>query len=293
MTMLIELDHTSSGAQICAALVKDAEFAGLVNLQAASKKSDLYMAVVKSANAKFADLGSDIKLDRHDVKKAVIAAIYGGTHQTASASLTEATGLAQKDAPELHSAFWLAIKEVMSPVMLVEKYVGKLVKAVAEVSETFELPLASGGTVLFRPQTADAPVKASELHQVDPFTGQVKYQKLNLDDTTELQAKLQVKAITAAYVQSFDAYILANVQDKLAEAGVYFLAKHDAYLVAPEYEEFLKQTVSAVMADMFAGKPLDDLRAALESKYQIDLPQFEDYGSFDANVILGAKFLIA
>ena len=288
---MIELDHTSSGAQICAALVRDDEFAALVNLKAGRKKADLYAAVASEANAEFAALGSSAEpLNRSDVKTAVIAAIYGGTHITASDSLTAATGLKQSENKAEHSAFWKAIKSKMKPVMAVESYIKALVEAVSESHDSFELPLASGGSVTFYPKAKET-VKKKCLHRSNFLTGEKLNSKWEVEEPAE--AKVAVKSVTASYVQGYDALILAKVQARLVDAGIPFLAKHDAYLVDEADAEALMTIVKDVMVELFSGYPLNDLKEALEAKYEMELPAFEAYGSFDPASILDSNFVIA
>jgi hypothetical protein len=287
----IELDHTSSGVQVAAALARDSRTATAVNLNGGSSKNDLYTVVMSDANARLAALGSKIVLTRRDVKTAVIARVYGGKRGTSDAAFAAATGL--KLTPETKPMFAClndAIVSEMSGVVTVQRYVARLLKMIAESgSDSVTLTLASGAVETFRFPDAEKTVHDVNLH----FGGEHG----RVDELPYLTGELDVGAaartVVAAFVQSFDALILAMTQVRLAERGVYFLSKHDAYLIAESDGDVLREIVKNVMFDVFSVDRLETMRAELSDRYGLDLPRFDGYGDWDVAAILKSDFLIS
>jgi len=287
----VELDHTSSGVQIAAALARDQQAAKAVNLVPAAKKADLYTAVAVKANASFKALGLDLTLNRSDVKKAVIARVYGGGHKTAYHGLAEATGLKPAEHPEAFKAFNEAVKEQMAGVVKVQAYFTYLAKAVqAAGNSSFALTLPNGVlyTVFF--DYKEVAVKSFNLIDSDEVVSQA-------DELSYLGDKVDVgtasRQMVAGYVQGLDAHLLAQAEVALAEAGVPFLCKHDAYLISDEHAPLLHEAVKKAFYETFSADLLADVHAQVVSTYGLDVQPFSDYGAFSVSDVLNASYMLA
>jgi len=147
----IELDHTSSGVQIAAALARDESSATIVNINGGSAKRDIYNEVVAASNKGFEALGSPVRLTRADVKKAVIATIYGGTHKTVYEAFQVATGLGFKGNEEVYRVFKAAIDDKLKGVVTVQRYFEYIAKEVhATGASGVTIALASGAEFYVR-----------------------------------------------------------------------------------------------------------------------------------------------
>ena len=313
--MLVERDATSSGVQIAAALTRNAEMAKSVNLIRSDSKQDVYQIVADRTNAEFAALGLDWTLDRNDVKKATIATIYGGTHRTAYKELALAVGVGYSSNPDAFRAFWGVLKDVMAGVIQVERYFRIILRHIEERGyEVMELPLPTGGTAVFRAKyplkNIDGSVRIRKSRSKEQLRAQLREAPESKKDSIAKSSyaasyrlampyrpkRFAPKSVTASYIQGYDAAILATVQLRLAEQGVYPLCKHDAFLLDQSHEDLLIRTFREAMYDLFKGHPLDDLRDRLQERYDIELPTFDEiygYGDFDPNELLKATHLVA
>ena len=289
--MLVQLDHTSSGVQIAAALARHATTAAAVNIAGGESKSDLYTNVASAANASLQQLGSAIVLKRADVKKAVIAKVYGGTHKTIYQAFAEATGLSYSaETAPLFGTLKDAIDDQMSGVVTVQKWFLQIVKALhasgaSEITITLPhggkltVPFAYGEAVLPRVQTK---VEGEVLTAANvPYSTGV----VNVSGTA--------KSLVAQYIQSFDATLLARSAVRLKAAGVWFLAKHDAYLVKKGTEAAVLPIVQQVFFELFSVNHLDNLHAEILATYGVDVGRFNAYGDYDVAQVLKSKFIIA
>ena len=312
---LIERDATSSGVQIASALSRNAEMAAVVNLLPSNEQRDIYKVVAEMTNRKWAELGFDQRLVRGDTKRATIAIVYGGSHKTAYESLAETIGLSFNQAPDVFRAFWQSLSETMTGVMQVEKYITKLCNIIQQSGvHRLEFPVPTGGVCVFeaahptvrvRGQVKVAKARTDEeaAAEVDRSRDEIKDRVADSSMVTTYETHLPAgvkqfpgKSVTAAYIQGFDAAVLATTQLKLFEAGVQAWCKHDAFLVDPADERTLIKCFRESMVELFDGYPLDDLRDQLSARYSVELPSFDDiygYGDFDPRDMLGAQYLIA
>lgn len=292
---IVEYDHTSSGVQIAAALAKDEKTASVVNINGGAVKRDLYTEVFKATNQKLKALGSDIKLTRKDVKKAVIATIYGGKHKTVYGAFEVATGLSLNEQTKpLFQAFAETIKEQLSGVVTVQKYFERIAKSVHETgSESVAITLPNGA--LFEVFFKEGEAKASETVGYTPdfkagsleVKAQYEY-KTGKDNVTGT-----AKTLVAGFVQSFDAYLLARVQIELSKAGIAFHAKHDAYLISEQDVPALVAIVKQVFFETFQTDYLTVLRNEIEARYGVDVGAFSGFGSYSVSAVLESDFLIS
>ena len=286
----IEMDHTSSGVQIAAAMARDSEAAQAVNLMSSKKKADIYKSVALKANAAFKALGLDLTLNRSDVKKSVIARVYGGGHKTAYHGLAEATGLNPSEHPAAFKAFNEAVKEVMAGVVKVQAYFTYLAKAVqAAGNSSFALTLPSGVVYEVSFSEKEIEVNSLVLNDSDDVT--------RVDGLAYPSEKMDVgtaaRQMVAGYVQGLDSHLLAQVQAALAEAGIPFMCKHDAYLIPDVHAPFLHDAVKKAFYETFSADLLADVLAEVVCVYGLDVAPFSDYGTFSVSDVLNADFILA
>ena len=295
MANFIELDHTSSGVQIAAALTRDAEMAAVVNLVQASEKSDLYTIICEEVNAKFEALNSEVKLSRPDVKAAVIAKVYAATHLNDRAELAQVIPYTEKEKPELYAAFSLVLKEKMAAVVKVQKYFAYLARQLDKLNlDSVTFPVADKSLVTVKPQPLKPKYQTERAMVYQPYCEAVD--TLIQVEVKTSAMKLNAKSMVAKFIQSFDAYILAQVKVRLVEASIPVYAKHDAYLVPPQHKEELVAITQQVMFETFSCSPIDELTEYLQDTYQIELESFDSmfaYGEYDVQQVLAAEFLIA
>ena len=292
----IELDHTSSGVQIAAALAKHAEMAATVNMVKADEKSDLYTLVANDTNAAFKQLGVDIALGRDDVKAAVIAKIYGGTHHNDKQELAGVVPFSQDDEPEAFKAFTDAMNAKMAGVVNVQAYFAYIAKKLDAAGITcFDLLLADGSYVTVK-AVNKKPKFVTEKAQVYDCAKATSESFGMKVEVVAIYKAMPAKSMVAKYIQSFDAFLLAQVKVALVEAGIPVYAKHDAYLVPDAFRNEVVAIAQQVMYETFKVDHLAALTADLNEKYDLDLDSFESkygYGSYDPEQILSANFLIA
>ena len=290
----IELDHTSSGVQIAAALTRDANIAPAVNITAGDTKGDLYTVISTKANAAIKAAGIDFpKLVRKDVKTAVISKIYGASHLSVYSGLAAATGITNKDSNGAFKVIHDVIKDELGAVVSIEAYFQDLVKAVHEAGHNSVTITIPGGVVF----TVD--FRAGD-QVVDDFCVNYKEEGEHYSSTIrglEVPGDVNVgkaaRELTAGYIQGLDAYILAAVQAKLGEAGIYFLAKHDAYIIDEANTDALKAIVKDVFYDIFKDDHLNNLYKEVTAKYGNIVSAFVGYGAYNINDVLAADFIIA
>ena len=294
MPNFIELDHTSSGVQIAAALARDAGTASIVNINGGDAKSDLYTEVFQTANRGFESIGSDVRLNRADVKRAVISVIYGGTHSTIYGSFKAATGLGFDGNEDLYRIFKTAIDDRLSGVVTIQRYFEHVAQSVHKAGhDAIEIRVANGA--LFR-----VPFRTGE-GAVDKFD--VKYisakgaERITLEalpfDNGRINVRGTAKTLVAGFIQSFDAEILARVQQRLAEAGIRFLSKHDAYLIDSSRHNDLTEIVKGVFFETFSDDHIEALRLDVQNRYGIELERFGHYGNYDVAAVLGSDYLVS
>jgi DNA-directed RNA polymerase len=292
----IELDHTSSGVQIAAALARDARTAAIVNIAGGTRKSDLYSVVFAGANDRLARLGSDIRLTRADVKRAVIARVYGGGFGTSDDAFAKATGLALSDETRsLFRALSDAIRDEMSGVVTVQRYFAYIVRKLAAAGhDSISLTLANESVYVcqFAPEVKTLPMfDVSYIHDDNTerkaqFVG-VEYR------TGELDLSATAKSVCASFIQSFDAMLLARVQVRLYESGIRFFAKHDAYLIDASDRAALTRFVQEEFFALFTPDWLGRTRRDLSERYGIEFDSFAAYGDYDVSAVLSSDFLIS
>jgi len=293
---IIEMDHTSSGVQIAAALSRDDRTASVVNINGGDKQTDMYAVVYKNANARLAAAGSKIRLGRSDVKTAVIATIYGGTKRNSDTAFAEITGL-QKTTANAHLFACLsdAIAYEMSGVVTVQRYIRKLIDAIHAAghdSVTFTLANGAQSTVRIDRKTENvrgyrASRKNTRCEIEHVYFDAIEYYADGYDVSGA------AKTVAARFIQSFDAAMLARTQTQLAGAGVSFLAKHDAYLIDESDFETLRGIVQRVFFEFFSVDRLAAFRSDLVDRYGIDFAHFDAYGSYDVESVLSSKFLLS
>ena len=292
---ILEMDHTSSGVQIAAALARDARTAAVVNIAGGTKKSDLYTVVFTDANARLAALGSDVRLTRSDVKKAVIATIYGGTYRNAYEAFFAATGIVfSGESSPLYRALKDAVEDAMSGVVAVQRYVAELIRAIAaDGNDSMTVRLAHGGLMTYRLQDTEAKGFGVKCEYVArDSTERVFAERLDfLSGDADVSGT--AKSVTAGLIQSFDASMLAAVEAKLLTSGVRFLAKHDAYLIDESDFVALRSIVRETFFDFFSDDCLTAFRDDLAERYGLDLPLFDRFGSYDVSAVLASDFLIS
>jgi DNA-directed RNA polymerase len=289
--MLVQLDHTSSGVQIAAALAKHSTTAAAVNIAGGESKSDLYTNVASAANASLQLLGSPIVLKRADVKKAVIAKVYGGTHKTIYQAFAEATGLSHSaETAPLFATLKDAIDDQMSGVVTVQKWFKQIVEALhASGASEITITLPHGGklTVPFAYGEAVLPMFVAKVDGETLHAVNVSY------STGVVNVSGTAKSLVAQYIQSFDATLLAMTQIGLDDAGIWFLTKHDAYLVEKEDEAAVLPIVQQAFFGLFSINHLDNLHAEILATYGVDVGRFNAYGDYDVAQVLKSKFIIA
>jgi len=294
---IIEMDHTSSGVQIAAALSRDDRTASVVNINGGDKQTDMYAVVYKNANARLAAAGSKIRLGRSDVKTAVIATIYGGTKRNSDTAFAEITGL-QKTTANAHLFACLsdAIAYEMSGVVTVQRYIRKLIDAIhAAGHDSVTFTLANGAQSTVRIDRKTNVLRGKRVRYTASFGDVID---TDFDRGIEYYAdgydvSGAAKTVAARFIQSFDAAMLACTQTQLAGAGVSFLAKHDAYLIDESDFETLRGIVQRVFFEFFSVDRLAAFRSDLVDRYGIDFAHFDAYGSYDVESVLSSKFLLS
>jgi len=290
----IELDHTSSGVQIAAALARDESSATIVNINGGSAKRDIYNEVVAASNKGFKALGSPVRLTRADVKKAVIATIYGGTHKTVYEAFQVATGLGFKGNEEVYRVFKAAIDDKLKGVVTVQRYFEYIAKEVhATGASGVTLALASGAEFYVRFRSGEGVISKSDVS----YTNGKGESRAFITDVTYNNGKDNVigtaKELVAGFVQAFDAEVLARVQVRLAEAGIRFFSKHDAYLIEERHRDELTEIVKRVFFEVFSVDHLAALREDVQARYGIELEPFDAYGRYDVTAVLGSNYLVS
>ena len=316
MPKFIELDHTSSGAQIAAALTRDAEMAAMVNLTASDEQADLYTIILKDTNKAFAKMGIDWKLDRDAVKPAVIATIYGGGHSPIYEALDSATGARFKDSPEAYRAFLEIISNRMASLRMIEKYISYILKEMTKSGITdFELPLAGGASLRIDQKETEETIGEYRPRGIKPYKTIRKACQPSRNEREELRKAAEAKgdkheahlpltapkmafepkSVTAKVIQGFDAHLLASAKIKLAKRGIRTYAKHDAYLVPAEAQATLLEVVKATFLETFEDDHLGNLAKHLNEAHNLNLETFESfsgYGTWTPEEILDANFII-
>ena len=293
---IIEMDHTSSGVQIAAALSRDDRTASVVNINGGDKQTDMYAVVYKNANARLVAAGSKIRLGRSDVKTAVIATIYGGTKRNSDTAFAEITGL-QKTTANAHLFACLsdAIAYEMSGVVTVQRYIRKLIDAIhAAGHDSVTFTLANGAQSTVRIDRKTENVRGYDYSRKNT---RCEIERAYFDKIEHYADGYDVsgaaKTVAARFIQSFDAAMLARTQTQLAGAGVSFLAKHDAYLIDESDFETLRGIVQRVFFEFFSVDRLAAFRSDLVDRYGIDFAHFDAYGSYDVESVLSSKFLLS
>jgi len=289
--MMIELDHTSSGAQIAAALAKDQQTAINTNLTKANTQADLYTIIAKAANKELKAQGFSLKLERGQIKKAIIAKIYGGTKKSTTASFTEGTGLDSKQHAQEITILEDAINANMAGLATLMGWLTKIAKEVYKKGFpgiTITMPHGGAFTADFKNQQGFA----------DEFTihlpkNQDNYVKGIFYWGKDPAPTKTAKTLMAGFIQGLDAYILAKTQEQLAEQGIFFLAKHDAYLIRQEDAPALLKITQQVFWEIFQEDHLANLHAELKAKYGIETPAFSSQGTYDLNEVLQANYMLA
>ena len=292
--MFIELDHTSSGVQIAAALARDAGVAASVNIVSGDKKGDLYAIVARKSNKALKAAGIDFPaLDRKSVKTSVISKIYGASHDSVYKGLEAATGISSADSNGAYKIVHDVIKGELGAIVAIENYFQQVVKTLADAGHTsVAVTLPSG--VLFTVDFSDKEkvVDDFDVHYYE--NGHDFHSKVSgLSVKGDLNVSAAGRELTAGYIQSLDAYILASVQVKLAAAGIVFLAKHDAYIVDEADADALLGIVKECFFDIFKDDLLAALHAELTAKYGDIFEAFDSYGTYDVADVLAADFIIA
>jgi len=290
----IELDHTSSGVQIAAALARDESSATIVNINGGSAKRDIYNEVVAASNKGFKALGSAVRLTRADVKKAVIATIYGGTHKTVYEAFQVATGLGFKGNEEVYRVFKAAIDDKLKGVVTVQRYFEYLAKEVhATGASGVTVTIANGSSFYVRFREGEGVLQDLGIKYVNS-KGE---QRGKVNDVAYNNGKDNVigtaKELVAGFVQAFDAEILARAQVRLAEAGIRFFSKHDAYLIEERHRDELTEIVKRVFLEIFSVDHLAALREDVQARYGIEIEPFDAYGRYDVTAVLGSNYLVS
>ena len=217
--------------------------------------------------------------------KAVIATIYGAGKRYAAKALAEATGLVQGENKEIFKAFQDAIDEKLNGVTAIIRYFERVTKAIAEQGgDTASITLPNGAS--FSVSFVD--VAHTECFVDTDYEGERVHYEFKYKDIDVTGA---AKELAAGYIQAFDAFLLAEVQVELSEAGISFYGKHDAYLIDAAHQGELVGIVQRVFHRVFSEDHLGRLKDDIAARYGISVAPVE-LGSYSVDAVLGSNYLI-
>lgn len=301
MKKYIELDHTSSGVQIAAALTCNLPTALATNIAGThgKKPTDLYTLVVNDANAALDELGffadgKQEKLERADVKRAVIAMVYGGGLQ-GNADEAFYTKYGQEITEVEHlEALRQAITHHMEAVMNVQRYMYHIVRAVADAGyNSVRIPIGNGSTFseVIGEFKREQDFKLAFNHNCEEKRAHLRGVLVPHDSNDKGKA---ARSLTAAFIQSIDAALLAATQKRLSSLSVPYYSKHDAYLIEECHRAVLTKATQESFFEVMSEGWLDKLRDFITAHYpEADVYSFDKYGDYDLNLVFQSEHMIS
>jgi DNA-directed RNA polymerase len=298
--MKIELDNTSSGLQIAAALTKDNDSAVLANLYYSEGKKDIYKSVLKTfyKSAAFKSSGvSKSDFCRDDVKPAVIAKIYGGGEKPVNDALAAALPGCEDKA--LFEALNDAVNGTIPALPALFAHFEAVVAALDAAGYTAVTFTSAAGTVTTINFDEKETYKAYDSDKTKTFVlansdiANTSYGS-GIYYASEVDVSSTAKSLAATVIQGLDALLLMKTGLKLFAAGIDYLPKHDAYIIDAENAEFLKTSAAEAFYEIFSNDILGDFDAELAANYpNADLPVFETNGVFEIEAVKNANFMLA
>lgn len=291
----IELDHTSSGVQIAAALTRNLATAKATNIAGEKDPADLYTLIVDDTNAALDAMKfPKERMIRKDVKTAAIAMVYGGgLSNNVMKAVFAKYGSVEMDAVE---ALEDAIKKHMGAVMVIQKHLDKIVRAVGKSGEeriTINLHNGTKFTEIigaYRKEGDFFPQIQEDHEEYKARCRGVKY--LVSEDQKDMGQT--ARSVTAAMIQGLDATILSRTQVELTKRGIPFFSKHDAYLIDDSHRDALTEIVQDVFFEVFSNDILKETIDSLKAAYPAAaIPDFDQYGEYDIELVKKSKHLIS
>jgi len=302
----IRLDQTTSGLGILSALLRLDEIGRLCNLHGNTPR-DLYTVIAERVTktlAEHLELGDDrqkglaqvwleIGVGRGLVKGPVLAAPYGGSYQSladaAADFLDEHLGYVSLEdylykigtpSKYLASVIWAEMKPVIAPAMVVKQWLVKCVKKVMTDGKPMEWTAPSG-----------LPMECAERMttriQVQTLLfgkrGKVSFAEAPVDG--KLNHKAAARNISANYIHSFDAAMVAILTDAVSRTDMHVLTNHDCFCTTANRASELHNLLLSTFAGLYRTDWLEVHREEIQSRSGVRLPDAPERGELPVGLI--------
>ena len=310
----IRLDQTCSGCGILAALTREETVGRLTNLYGATP-SDLYTIVAEAVTA---ELKNDLQsgdqrqqamaqlwlkrgVDRSICKGPILKAPYGGSYMSLCDGLVDELEkflgyvpleeyLYRVSMPSkyLGSIIWKEMKEVISPVMEVKKWLRECCKKVMAQGKPMEWTTPSGWPM----RIADREPKVRKV-QTMLFGKRVSMSIADQPMDARLSYKQASKSLSANMVHALDASFAATIINKAANKNIDLLATHDCFACRPADAAVLHESLIWEFGQMYRRPILAEMRVEIEERTGISLPPPPVYNSMDPMAIGSNLYLFS
>ena len=281
VTKLIALDATQMGTQTCAALLGDRETAKLVNMVPSRNKADVYSRVAETIRARLQSMKATecfaVKelyrkhatefFHRNVWKRPTMTILYGATPTTYANHLKEdvfkATGveLSNEDAQFLGKLTEEVLVSVLPAAVLLMRSLTGIVRTVIEdTNKPFIFTTATGSIF-----------EAAKYKNIS-------YRRLGLgagmeleikDSLPDLNIKATAKSAAAQFIQSFDAVIAGEIQERMIDRGIPLLSVFDSWAVPVGYSEDLIDETRKAYIKHLSNDPLKQFYDEAKRNYPV------------------------
>ena len=183
---------------------------------------------------------------------------------------------------------WREMKEVISPVMEVKKWLRKCCKSVLTQGKPMEWTTPSGWPM----RIADREPTIRKVHTM-LFGKKVSMNIADQPMDAPLSYKQASKSLSANTVHSLDASFAATVINKAANKKIDLLATHDCFACRPADAAALHELLIWEFGQMYRRPILAEMRVEIEDRTGISLPAPPVYNTMDPMAIGSNLYLFS
>jgi DNA-directed RNA polymerase len=311
----VQLDCTCSGIQHFAALLRDEDMAGMVNLMPSEEPMDIYteltnrvLALLRNSSESYAAMWLELGPDRSLTKPIVMTLAYSATRRSMMRHCQEwshergmqLNGMESWPfkAGGLKACYWMAdllyseATKLIQPAQSTMAWFKKLGSAAGKLDTELMWTSPSGLNVYQNyPRYTATSINLRTLSPVMHFIGKV------YDNVDGLDQRRMANSLSANVIHSLDSGHMALTLCNASRVIKNFGGIHDCFLTTAAEMATLRQVVRATFAEMYADDPLADITEQLAGQIPVQayskLPPLPRLGNFDIDQVNDADYFIS
>jgi DNA-directed RNA polymerase len=282
--VLVFIDASNSGFQLCAGMLRDENLAPLVNLTPNETVGDLYTKVAEEVSARYDGPLKEAITQRKVWKRPVMCLLYSltfiGAWKYIDAAIGNSMNLPEDEyRAEITKVTHIFFKEAMPAVApqgfkilgAIQGWSRKLVKhPQVKDSGVITWTAPAGMTVHQRKKK----VKKKEIKSTLSTDTRVKH--IMTIETDDIDANGHTSSIVPNVIHSIDASLLWTTVNTIGDLGHCQMPCHDAFSTTAGQAAELGNVVRNVFIELVESNPLERIKEELEYRYDMSLDDEEN-----------------